>query len=187
MLVETFPSQCLLCPFQNLGRKGSGWGCGHLLHRVRFFTLAWQMMRQGCFQASVELSCNKRLFSFSFFLSLSLFFLKSKLFFVSVLLLLSLSLFTLPVQTTNLRRNLKKIKKLKKTHHPGRSQNPFPLVNRLILSVCDHRRRPVSICAHALPATGRNRSHVGREPAFSKTPSWALLAGVCVKSGLVFC
>ena len=94
-----------------------------------------------------------------FFFLLSFFLNKtSKLFFVSLLLLLSLSLFTLPVQTTNLRRNLKKTKK---THHPGRSGNPFPLVNRLIFSECDHRRRPTGICAHALPAKGRSHAHVG--------------------------
>lgn len=71
------------------------------------------------------------------------FFKTSTLFFVSVVLLLLLSLFSLPVQTTNLRRNLKK----QKSHHPGRPQHPFPLVNHSIFSVCDHRRRPTSICS----------------------------------------
>ena len=114
-------------------------------HQLRAHDTArpWSGGGGAASKASAELSFNKRPFS--------------KLFFVSVLLLLSLSLFTLPAQTTNLRRNLKK----QKTHHPGRSGNPFPLVNRLIFPECDHRRRPTSICAHALPAKGRSRAHVG--------------------------
>lgn len=39
------------------------------------------------------------------------------------------------------------ILKKQKSHHPGRSQHPFPLVNHSIFSECDHRRRPTSICS----------------------------------------
>ena len=123
----------------------------HVLEFV-FFTPAsqswhscpWSGRQWGSFQVHVELFFNRGLVSFflSFFLS------TSKLFFVSVVLLLLLSLFTLLVQTTNLRHNLKEPQK---THHPGRSRNPFPLVNHLILSECGHRRHPVHVCARTLP------------------------------------
>lgn len=81
------------------------------------------------------------------------------------MLLLLLSLFTLLIQTTNLRRNLKK----QKSHHPGRSRNPFPLVNHLIFSECDHRRHPTGICSHIRPRQRQEQiPHGLRARPFSK-------------------
>lgn len=77
--------------------------------------------------------------------------------------LLSLLLFTLPVQTTNLRRNLKK----QKTHHPGRSRNPFPLVDHLIFTECDHRRPTASVPALCPPKAGAAPAWV-QSPVFSE-------------------
>lgn len=92
------------------------------------------------------------------------FFETSTLFFVSVLLLLSLSLFTLPVQTTNLRHNLQK----QKTHHPGRSWNPLPLVNHLIFSECDHRRHPTASVPTLCPPKAEADPTRGESLAFSE-------------------
>lgn len=93
------------------------------------------------------------------------------------MLLLSLSLFTLPVQTTNLRRNVKK----QKTHHLGRSGTPFPLVNHLIFSECDHRRHPTSICAQhsAPPKAGADPTWI-ESPVFSKRHLVGVSGTFCV-------
>ena len=114
--------------------------------------------RWGCFPVRLELCFNKRLFFFFFFFFI--FFSASELFFVSVLLLLSLSLFTLPVQTAPLRRHLKNKKPsvLAGLGIPSLwlTAGVFPSV------VTDGSPRASLPCA---ARQGGSSPHVGREPS----------------------
>ena len=116
MLVQTLPFPSLSPPLpktkegsRESWRADTSGACRHFCRSLfssrqlcaRDTARPWSGGGGAASKAGAGLSFNKRPFFF-FFLNKT-----SKLFFVSVLLVPSLSLCTLPVQTTNLRRNLK--------------------------------------------------------------------------------